>query len=382
MRILYFGTYSKGEGYPRNKVIIEGLRQNGVEVIECHAPLWKGAGEKIAGIRMGKLLLSILPRLFSAYLILLRKFIQTGQYDLIIVGYSGHIDIFIARFLTFFRKSPLVFDAFLSLYDTGVLDRKVVRKDSLKARALWWIDKLSCSISDLVLLDTKEHIRFFVETFGLPTDKFCRVFAGAEWGLLKSGDNKEDIKNKGFEVLFFGTFIPLHGIDTIIKAASILKAYDGIHFTLIGKGQLYPETLQLVEKLKIKNLALIDRWVSASELTGYVKRASVCLGIFGTTNKAKRVIPYKVYGCLSMGKAVITGNTKAAKELLKDSKTAILVPVGDPSSLAKAILRLKGDYALIEKIGNNALRLFRERCSPEMLGRELKTHLERLIVKK
>jgi len=31
LRICYFGTYSMEEGYPRNRVIIEGLRKNGVD---------------------------------------------------------------------------------------------------------------------------------------------------------------------------------------------------------------------------------------------------------------------------------------------------------------------------------------------------------------
>ena len=32
VRVCYFGTYTMEEGYPRNRVIIEGLRRNGVEV--------------------------------------------------------------------------------------------------------------------------------------------------------------------------------------------------------------------------------------------------------------------------------------------------------------------------------------------------------------
>lgn len=39
VRICYFGTYSREEGYPRSRVIIEGLRKNGVDVIESHGEL-------------------------------------------------------------------------------------------------------------------------------------------------------------------------------------------------------------------------------------------------------------------------------------------------------------------------------------------------------
>ena len=45
------------------------------------------------------------------------------------VGYSGHFDVFPARLLCKVRRVPLVFDAFLSLYDSLVLDRDSLDKD-------------------------------------------------------------------------------------------------------------------------------------------------------------------------------------------------------------------------------------------------------------
>ena len=47
MRVCYFGTYSTGPGYPRNRVIIKGLRENGIEVVECHKEIWDGCYAKI-----------------------------------------------------------------------------------------------------------------------------------------------------------------------------------------------------------------------------------------------------------------------------------------------------------------------------------------------
>ena len=39
LRACFFGTYDSD--YPGNRVLIEGLRRNGVNVIECHVPLWE-----------------------------------------------------------------------------------------------------------------------------------------------------------------------------------------------------------------------------------------------------------------------------------------------------------------------------------------------------
>jgi glycosyltransferase involved in cell wall biosynthesis len=379
MRVLYFGTYSTGEGYPRNNVIIRALKKSGIDVVECHEPLWRGPEEKVAGVRMGVGLIKFFPRLLLAYLLLMGKFFRIRRYDLIIVGYSGHIDIFLAKLLNIFKRKPLVFDAFLSLYDTAVLDRKIVKAGSFMARILWWIDKVSCASSDLVLLDTYEHITFFVDTFQLPRQKFSRVFAGTENEFLVNDSREAAGKGEEFRVLFFGTYIPLHGIETIVKTAQLLQDEEDIHFLFIGKGQLLPDIRNLAESLGVNNITFIEQWVSPVELKHHIHNASVCLGIFGETGKAKRVIPLKVYGCLSQGKALITGDTPAARELLRDKESGLLVPLGDPASLANAILKLKKDKNLLERIGREALKLFKKRCSIEVIGGELAGTLEALM---
>ena len=55
MRVLWFGTYSVGTGYPRNTVLMDALRAVGVEVETCHAPLFRGAADKVtaASTRVG-----------------------------------------------------------------------------------------------------------------------------------------------------------------------------------------------------------------------------------------------------------------------------------------------------------------------------------------
>ena len=63
MIVCYFGTYSKDEGYTRNRVIIKGLKENGVQVQECHVDLWKGRTDKLIGLKDLKYSLRLIPRL-------------------------------------------------------------------------------------------------------------------------------------------------------------------------------------------------------------------------------------------------------------------------------------------------------------------------------
>ena len=404
MRVCYFGTYTMEECYPRNRVIIEGLRKNGVEVIECHAELWKGTSEKIEGITDWFSVFRQSARILRTYLNLIKQYRRVGNYDVLIVGYAGHIDIFLAKILNLFRKKPLIFDAFLSLYDTAVMDRKIVSRNSLKARLLWQVDRWACRVADAVLLDTQAHVDYFVREFRLPPEKFFAVPVGSS---MKTQGNppisqiplfppllKGEIG--GFTVLYFGSYIPLHGVDVILKAAKIVqenkdnpptppleKVSKGgfehelsdkkeIVFTLVGTGQLLSEMKKLASGLELKNVIFIDRFVSEAELVGYIQHADICLGVFGQTEKALRVIPCKVYNALALGKPLITAMTPATEGVLAHMDNAFLCRPGDPEDLAKAILRLKNNSSLRGKIALCGQEYYRNNFSSEAIGKRVR----------
>ena len=403
LRVCYFGTYSMEEGYPRNRVIIEGLRRNGVDVAECHEDFWEGTTEKLEGVKHISVMWKTLLRLLQTYRKLTYKYRQVGYYDAIIVGYAGHFDIFLAKFLNLFRRKPVIFDAFLSLYDTSVIDRGVVPSGSFKAGLLRLIDTWACRVADAVLLDTQAHIDYFVSEFHLPPEKFFAVPVGSALPVIPS---KEGIQTNGlildscfrrnddlrsritdtaheyFTVLYFGSYIPLHGVDVILKAARILQDNSPpfpqgerkreIAFTLVGAGQLLPEMKQLASDLGLKNVNFVDRFVGEEELTRYILKADICLGIFGQTDKALRVIPCKVYNCLAMGKPLITARTEATEGILTHMDNAILCKPGDAEDLAKAILFVKNDAILRDKVARRGKEYFMNNFSSEAIGKKVR----------
>lgn len=372
MKVCYFGTYDKE--YPRNKTIILGLKKNNIEVVECHEAIWKTTQEKIDKASSGWLDIRLILRWIIIYLKLIVRFFKQKKVNFIIVGYSGHFDVFVAKFVSIISKTPLVFDAFLSLYEAFVVDRPTIKPNSIKAKLLYLVDKYSCKLADIVLLDTDEHINYFCNTFNLKREKFIRSFIGANDEVFypRKLINKKD----KFIVLHFGRYIPLHGLKYIIQAAKELEGYNDIYFQLIGEGEEYSTTVKLANELKLKNIEFI-KYVLPEKLIDYIAYADICLGIFGDTDKAKRVIPNKVYEALAMRKPVITGNSAAANELLKDKENCILCEMANPKAIANAILLLKNTPNLREKIAENGYKLFITTASSQILGRQIKEILER-----
>ena len=354
MRVLYFGTYERN--YPRNAQVISALRRAGADVAERHVSVWEGRRHNwSAGVGAA-------VRLAGAEARLLRR--PGDNFDVVLVGYPGHLDLVAAQRVA--RGRPVVFNPLVSLYDTFVSDRGRFRRGSLAARTLRAIDERAFRSADLVVADTDAHAGYLAELAGLPRDRFAVCFVGAEDRLFRP----RWTPSEPFTVLFVGKLIPLHGIETVLAAAEELP---DIRFRVIGSGQLEDRLRD-----RAANVEWVQ-WVDYERLPGELGRAGCALGIFGTSDKARRVIPNKVFQALACGTPVVTADTPAARELLANGDSALLVPPGDAHALAEAIRRLAAEPELVRRIGAGGRRAYEQQASEDVLGRRWRELLEAFV---
>jgi len=376
VRVCYFGTYERG--YPRNKVVIDALRGAGVEMVECHLPLWELTRHKTEKFLGPKALILLTFRIVWGYLKLISLYLKrVGDAQIVMVGYIGQLDLLLAKLLTTVgKRRKLIFNPLVSLYDTLIDDRGLFPPGSLVADFLFFLDRWSFRLADRIVLDTDAHIDYISEKFGIDRDKFERVFVGADEEAFFPGHRKK--KASPFVVLFVGKFIPLHGIPHIVAAASLLKEEQDVRFEIVGFGQLHGQIMELCRRLEVSNIAFTE-WIPYERLAEKMAQAHLCLGIFGEGGKARRVIPNKVFQGLAMGMPVITGDSPASRELLTHGQSAMLVPMADAEALAQAIRSLKENRALREKIAAGGHAVFQGRCGVEALGQQLKALCQRAL---
>ncbi len=356
MRICYFGIYD--QDYARHRVLREGLRANGVEVVECRIDPRQNRGIK-------------------KYVALTRAYfaLENKKFDFVLVAFPGHRLVPIAKILF---SAPVVFDAFLSVYDSNVYDRGAYSSRSIRAWRDWVEDYMSMHSADAVLLDTNEHINYCANTFHIKKEKFVRVLIGADDGLFHP--RKRSIPQGPHIVHFHGTFIPLQGISYIIEAARLLKD-EPIKFKIVGNGQEYAFIAQTIEQEGLHNVILLGL-LPYEEIPLCIASAEVCLGIFGDTPKTDRVIPNKVYECLAMGKPVITADTPAVQELNEFGRSPLLlVPAANPHALAEAIKKLLSEEKQIATLGEEGAAFFAQNFRPERIVRDMLTSLKPLLSK-
>lgn len=343
MTVLYFGIYDPL--YPRNRILIEGLRQNNVKVIECNS---RALG-------------------FKKYIELYKKHKKIkNSYDVMVVGFMGQLIVPYAKLLC---RKKIVFDAFLSIYNSHVYDRKDVKRNSLKARYYYLLDWLSVRLADTILLDTQAHIDYFVKVFHAKKNKLHRIWIGAYDGIFKPYKNYEQKTHK-LVVLWWGWYIPLHGIEYILEAAEILRG-EPIDFYFYGGGKGRKKAEKTKKERNLSNV-IFKEALKPDELVKEIQNCDIALGIFGNTDKTLMVIPNKVYEALACRKTVVTGDTNAAKEILQDRKHCVLCKVASGKDLAEKILYLKNNKETRNTIAKNGYELYTEMFTPKVLGKELK----------
>lgn len=342
MTICYFGIYNSD--YSRNRVLINGLCQNGFKILECNSQ------------KSG---------LFKYFDLARKHWSIRNKYDLMLVGFPGYQAMILAYCLS---RKPVIFDAFSSLYDSMIFDRKIVNRNSLKAKYYWFLDWFSCRLADKIIIDTQAHIDYFVKEFNLLAEKFIRVFVGTDDRIMKQREKEKP--NSYFLVHFYGSYIPLQGVKYILEAAKILQA-ENIRFNIIGS-----KIKKAFKEYNLSNVNFIDN-VPYERLPQYLGEADICLGIFGDTNKAKRVIPNKVFDALAVGRPILTGDSPAIRELLTDRENALFCRLADAKDLADKIRMLKEDANLRKKIAQNGYKLFSKKLTPQKIVADLINSLKK-----
>ncbi|MCM1181111.1 MAG: glycosyltransferase [Clostridium sp.] len=270
-------------------------------------------------------------RLMHVYWRLLRY--PKTQFDKVFVGFAPQLVIPLFKWK--FKGKGIGIDFFISVYDTLVFDRKKFKANGIAARILKWVDTITIQAADHVISDTKAHGNYFIDEFGLSKDKLQVLYLEADKSIYypRKQEKPERMRDR-FTVLYFGSVLPLQGLDVILGAVDLLKENKNLYFVMIGPID------EKYHKPQSDTVEYHD-WLSQKELADYINNADLCLaGHFNKDiNKAKRTIPGKAYIYDAMKKPMILGDNAATHELYREDMPGIyFVEMGNSQALADTIL--------------------------------------------
>jgi glycosyltransferase involved in cell wall biosynthesis len=144
---------------------------------------------------------------------------------------------------------------------------------------------------------------------------------------------------------------------------------------MLGDGPIKGECMRRAQGLA--NVTFEPR-LPYFELPARIHQADVLLGIFGTSAKAGRVIPNKVFQALACGRPVITRDANAYPGQLRlQAMSGLLwVPAGNAIELARAVEKLARDPNGISELSLQASVTYGHFFSKAILKDQLRSCLE------
>jgi len=291
---------------------------------------------------------------------------------------------FFERIVIRIFKKKVIGEFYISVYDTLVNDRKTVKKGSIKALKLLKSDQRFIDICEHVVFLNASEREYYLAIAERPK-------AIAKTTLIPLATSLKDKVNSSFAnkqrdkviLCWWGTFIPLHGLDKIIESAVYLKK-SGLNFSLYLFGT--SEDLSKVYREKIEQLDLSD-YVSIDNTKNFsdksldtflIENCDIAFGNFGDSEKAKTVMINKIVEAASMTLPVVSQQTKALTEYFKDNES-IYFCESHPQKIAERVLDITKGKQQMLIVAQGSFDLYVKHFSKKSYLHEIVKILDKVI---
>lgn len=162
------------------------------------------------------------------------------------------------------------------------------------------------------------------------------------------------VKQDKFVVLYSGNLGEKQGLEDIIKAASILRNNESIHFVISGSGGAKSRLMELSHSLELNNITYID--LQPKEKLSELLSAADMHIISQKRGAADLVLPSKLANCLASSKVTLVTadeNTSLFK-IISNNRIGIIAEPESPESIAQCILHVHNNKEDMADLGIRA----------------------------
>lgn len=286
--------------------------------------------------------------------------------DIYILGFRGHELYWPLK--TIIGSTPIIFDVMMSPSLALAQENQYGRLGKIASWITTPIEKKMLHDCALILTDTQAHADIFSSFYQLSPSKVKPIPVGA---IEDAPTMNNPGMNERLKIIFYGSFLPLHGFDYIAQAFFQLKHLP-IDLHLIGTNEKIENQLKNKfsndEHLRIHT----KKWVPFKDLIEKeLPSSDICLGgPFGNTPQANRVITGKTSQALSQAVPTIIGSIDN-NEIFIDKYNCLLVEQGNPNQIKESILWAFNNREKLQQIGNNGRELYQKHLSLRIIKREL-----------
>lgn len=182
------------------------------------------------------------------------------------------------------------------------------------------------------------------------------------------------ISSDKIRVVFMGNLTKDKGVYDIIEAAKYIKNSNVI-INLYGKGN-FDEFNKLISDSQVEEIVKIKGWIGSDEKDIALENSDISILPSYTEG-----LPMSILEPMAAGLPIISTPVGGIPEAVEDNVNGFLIKSGDYKALAEKIDLLANDKDLREKMGQESLRIAKEKFDINVVINHLKEIYEELIKK-
>ncbi len=206
------------------------------------------------------------------------------------------------------------------------------------------LDKYCIRHSDHIIPVVEENKDRLIAQ-GISEQKITVVSNTVDLNTFAIGDPDERITSQykdRFVIIYTGTVSPERGLDTPVKALSILKnKIPNSLLLIIGEGPSEKPLKNYIESNGLTNHVSMLKWCGHENLVSYLAAANVCMIPQPSNEFINTTIPHKLFEYMSQSKPVIVSDALPLKRIVEETNCGVYFRSNSHADFAKKILQMK-----------------------------------------
>ena len=392
LRVLVIAQYyppDMGGGATRAYNVVKGMTLHGAQVIVVaafpHYPHGNVPREyrwklfKIEWDEGAKIIRTFVPPLPSkglAYrLILAISFVISsllalpiiGKVDIIWAANPNIISFFPALVYRLINRAPVALNVD-DLWPEDIYGLNLLKPSSFLAKIAETMARIAYHKASIITPISPGYISIISGRYGVDPRRIKVVRGGVDVSKFRPYPTKRH--DGRFIVLYSGAFSVAYDFEQVLKAAKLLEN-ENVEFILQGGGEAAPHLKSMVEKLKLRNVKIMNKILSKDEVAKLLSEAEALILPLRDFRRPYLGISSKLYEYQASGKPIICCADGQPAEYVEETRSGIVVKPGDYEALARAVLYLKNNPDLAGELGNSGRRYVENNLSIECIGREM-----------
>lgn len=246
-----------------------------------------------------------------------------------------------------------------------------IKKDSFLYNYYKKVSSKIYSKCDKILVSTKEHIDYIKNL--LNCNEIDIDYLPQYADSIFEESNIDDVDNGIIDLMFAGNIGKAQSLDTIIKAANILKNNPKFKFHIVGSGSELENCKRLVAELDINNIIFYGNkpLIKMPELYAL---ADAMLVTLEDKSYANMTIPGKVQSYMAVGKPIIGSINGSCSNFIKNNKIGYVCNSGDYKALSELIYNL--DETTLKSLKVNSKNIYFQKYSRKIFINRLINFLQ------